>query len=210
MAHELNIGTINGKSVTEILDEMVEKKIGIAGGASSGTTITFDPSTATVGQEFQYGGTLWIVVHKDSTRIYAASKYILATMPFDSDVYNTTGTKVESASVYYAQADIKQFARSCASMFSDAEKALLVANPSTGDLVSLMSYNELNGGFSYFNSASRRICYSQDSSDAQVYWTRTAYSSSRVWLVSNSGSFDSHNGGPTASYGFRPEIVFAL
>lgn len=209
MAHELNIGTINGRTVTSILDEMVEKKIGISGG-SAGGTITFDPATASVGNEFTFGGTLWIVVHKDATRLYAASKYILATMPFDTDKYDAAGTKIELASVYYAQSDLKQFARSCADMFSDAEKALLVAHPTTGDLVSAMTYNELNGGHSYFNSNSRRICYSQDSSDAQNYWTSTvhSFSSGVVWFVNTDGSFPGND--PKHSYGFRPEIVFSL
>ena len=80
MGSELNIGTINGLTVDQILDKMVEKKIGIAGGGSVGPGsggLTFDPHTITVGTRVnQFGGTSWIVVHKTATRLYLASEHI--------------------------------------------------------------------------------------------------------------------------------------
>ena len=194
MSHELNIGTINGMSVESILDMMVDKKIGIAG--ASGSTIEIDPPSVSVGDTFTFGGTSWVVAHKTSTRMYAASQYILSSMQFSDD--NTTA---------YAGSLVKAYARDMADIFSDAEKALLVAHPETGDLVSLMSRSELNGGFSYFNSASRRICYEQGTSTA-TYWTRTAYSSSYVWHVNRDGNLGSSS--PGSTYGFRPCIVFSL
>ena len=108
----------------------------------------------------------------------------------------------------YAGSLVKAYARDIADIFSDAEKALLVAHPETGDLVSLMSHSELSGGFSYFNSNSRRICYDQGTSTATFYWTRTASSSSGVWGVSDDGSL--YGNYPSDTYGFRPCIVFPL
>ena len=195
LAHELNIGTINGMSVESILDMMVDKKIGIAG--ASGSTIEIDPPSVSVGNTFTFGGTSWVVAHKTSTRMYAASQYILSSMQFSDD--NT---------IVYAGSLVKAYARDMADIFSDAEKALLVAHPETGDLVSLMSQSELNGGFSYFNSDSRRICYDQGTSNATFYWTRTTYSSSSVWSVDGAGSLGPYS--PSYACGFRPCIVFPL
>lgn len=206
-----NISKISGLTAEEILDKMVEKKIGISSGGAGGGSVNIDPTSIAVGNEFTFGGTLWVAVHKTANRLYAASKYILATMQFDYAKYDSTGKSIWSPSVYYASAYIKEYARQCASMFSDAEKAMLVAYPYTGDLVSPMSYTDLNGGFSYFNSNSRRICYDQQSGTAEFYWTSTAHSSSYVYYVDDEGYLSSSSDlGPSYAGGFRPCITFAL
>lgn len=195
MGSEMNIGTINGLTVDQILDKMVEKKIGIAGGAGPGSGgLVFDPHTITVGTRVnQFGGTSWIVAHKTATRLYLASEHI-----FTSDVHFGDST-------VYVGSNLQLHAREFNDIFSDYEKSWMVANPDNGDLIGPMSYNQLNGGFSYFNSDSRRAC------DNQVYWTSSPFSNgSGVWYVVGNGSFSDFNGNPGVSYGFRPFVCLSL
>lgn len=195
MGSEINIGMINGLTVDQILDKMVEKKIGIAGGAGPGSGgLTFDPHTITVGTRVnQFGGTSWIVVHKTATRLYLASEHIF-----------TTAVKFGDSTAYLGS-NLQLHAREFNDIFSDYEKSWLVANPDNGDLIGPMSHNQLNGEFSYFNSNSRRAC------DNQVYWTSSPYSSGLVWYVRADGSLNGSNGGaPSYSYGFRPFVCLSL
>ena len=192
MGSEMNIGTINGLTVDQILDKMVEKKIGIAGGAGPGSGgLTFDPHTITVGTRVnQFGGTSWIVVHKTTTRLYLASEHIF-----------TPGVAFGDSNAYLGS-NLQLHAREFNDIFSDYEKSWLVANPDNGDLIGPMSRNQLNGGFSYFNSDSKRVC---DNS----YWTSTpSNSNNRVWLVGLDGSL--YDTGPDRIYGFRPFVCLSL
>ena len=194
MGSEMNIGTINGLTVEQILDKMVEKKIGIAGGGSTGPGsggLTFDPTTITVGTRVnQFGGTSWIVVHKTTTRLYLASEHIF------------TPTIKFGTSTAYLGSTLQSHAREFNDIFSDYEKSWMVANPDNGDLIGPMSYDQLNGGFSYFNSDSKRIC------DNAVYWTSSPNGSSNVWRVNADGSL--HNYNPSNTYGFRPFVCLSL
>lgn len=196
MGSEMNIGTINGLTVDQILDKMVEKKIGIAGGAGPGSGgLTFDPHTITVGTRVnQFGGTSWIVVHKTTTRLYLASEHL-----FTPEVRFGDSTA-------YLGSNLQLHAKEFNDIFSVYEKSWLVANPNNGDLIGPMSYNQLNGEFSYFNSNfngnSRRAC------DNKWYWTSSPHSSSGVWGVSNGGSFDNYS--QSSSGGFRPFVCLSL
>lgn len=192
MGSELNIGTINGLTVDQILDKMVEKKIGIAGAGGPGSGgLTFDPHTITVGTRVdQFGGTSWIVVHKTATRLYLASEHIF-----------TPAVKFGDSNVYLGS-NLQLHAREFNDIFSDYEKSWMVANPDNGDLIGPMSYNQVNGGFSYFNSNSRRAC------DSTWYWTSSPGSSGSVWLVDTDGSLDTYN--PSGAGGFRPFVCLSL
>ena len=191
MGSELNIGTINGLTVDQILDKMVEKKIGIAGGAGPGSGgLTFDPHTITVGTRVdQFGGTGWIVAHKTATRLYLASEHLF-----------TRAVKFGD-STEYSGSNLQLHAREFNDIFSDYEKSWLVANPDNGDLIGPMSYDQLNSGFSYFNSASRRIC------DDMWYWTSSP-SYSGVWRVDPVGGLNGY--GPSNTGGFRPFVCLSL
>ena len=195
MGSEMNIGTINGLTVEQILDKMVEKKIGIAGGGSTGPGsggLTFDPTTITVGTRVnQFGGTSWIVVHKTTTRLYLASEHIF------------TPTIKFGTSTAYLGSTLQSHAREFNDIFSDYEKSWMVANPDNGDLIGPMSYDQLNGGFSYFNSDSKRIC------DNAVYWTSSPVNSSNIWTVYSDGILYAHYS-PSSACGFRPFVCLSL
>lgn len=191
MGSELNIGTINGLTVDQILDKMVEKKIGIAGGAGPGSGgLTFDPHKITVGTRVnQFGGTSWIVAHKTATRLYLASEHIF-----------TLAVKFGDSNAYLGS-NLQLHARGFNDIFSDYEKSWMVANPDNGDLIGPMSYKQLNGGFSYFNSDSRRAC------DNKVYWT-SSRDSGYVCCVNTDGSLYLSN--PSDARGFRPFVCLSL
>ena len=190
MNNELNIGTINGLTVENILDKMVEKGIGISGGGSSGGDLPFDPASISVGKIIPlFGGTEWRAVHKTSQYLYLATTHILGFSVFGEN--NT-----------YAQSQLKQYARQFTDIFTDYEKRHLIANPNTGDLVSPMSYEQINGGFSYFNSNSKRVC------ESQPYWTHSPFGSG-VWRVNADGNLHS-DANPSTSRGFRPFCCVSL
>lgn len=194
MGSEMNIGTINGLTVDQILDKMVEKKIGIAGGAGSPGSggLTFDPHTITVGTRVnQFGGTSWIVAHKTTTRLYLASEHIF-----------TPAVKFGDSTAYLGS-NLQLHAREFNDIFSDYEKSWMVANPDNGDLIGPMSYSQVNGGFSYFNSNDRRVC------DNIWYWTSSPNSSSYVWRVNTDGSLYNFSS-PGSSGGFRPFVCLSL
>lgn len=68
--------------------------------------------------------------------------------------------------------------------------------------------DQLNGGFAYYNSDTRRIAMYQG--QPKAYWTSTAYNTSRCYLVDsgNGGNFD--DGGITYEQGFRPHMEVNL
>ena len=64
----------------------------------------------------------------------------------------------------------------------------------------------MNGGFSYFNSDSRRKLN-------QIYWTSTEYNANYAWYVEKAGDlnyYDGFNIYKTNSFGFRPSICIDL
>ena len=167
-----------------------------AGGVGPGSGgLTFDPHTITVGTRVnQFGGTSWIAAHKTSARLYLASEHIF-----------TTAVKFGDSTAYLGS-NLQLHAREFNGIFSDYEKSRMVVNPYTGDLIGPMSYDQLNGGFSYFNSNSRRAC------DNQRYWTSSHYSGSRVWIVNADGSLSDSVSSlyPSDSSGFRPFVCLSL
>ena len=66
------------------------------------------------------------------------------------------------------------------------------------------TYTEVNGGFSYLNSNSRRIANYNGSPTA--WWTSTPDTSDFVYVVYADGRVVSSYGYPSSTYGFRPFI----
>ena len=160
--------------------------------SAAGGGLTFDPHTITVGTRVnQFGGTSWIVAHKTIARLYLASEHIF-----------TTSVKFGDSTAYLGS-NLQLHAREFNDIFSDYEKSWMVTNPDNGDLIGPMSYNQLNGGFSYFDSNSRRVC------DSTWYWTSSPYSGNNVWGVYTDGRLLSTDY-RQASVGFRPFVCLSL
>lgn len=168
-----------------------------AGGVGPGSGgLTFDPHTITVGTRVnQFGGTSWIVVHKTTTRLYLASEHLF-----------TRAVKFDSSTADYVGSNLQLHARGFNNIFSDYEKSWMIANPDNGDLIGPMSYDQLNGGFSYFNSDYRRAY------DSTRYWTNSAYANNIVWYVDTDGSLYNNYriGDPSEYLGFRPFVCLSL
>ena len=79
----------------------------------------------------------------------------------------------------------------------------MVANPDNGDVSGPMTYKQLNGGFSYFNSNSRRAC------DNTWYWTSSTNGLDYVWSVDSDGSLGKFSR-PNYIGGFRPFVCLSL
>ena len=66
------------------------------------------------------------------------------------------------------------------------------------------SYDQLNGGFSYFSGDYYRQC------DYMHYWTSSAGDSSCVWNVGSAGDLRSDGLHPANTFGFRPFVALQL
>ena len=199
MNHELNIGTINGLSVEQILDMMVAKGIGMgSGGAIVPEIPGFNPGEAEVGTTiFSLAGITWRVVHITDTAAYAIATEIISKVSYGQvDTYIESNLRTECAHIEL--------------QLSESEKAALLKDESTqNDYVFVPSYAQMNGGFSYFTSDSRRIAYYND--EQQGYWlsTRSTYS---AYSVGMNGTISDHIAGLdlTSMCGFRPCVAVNL
>ena len=80
-----------------------------------------------------------------------------------------------------------------------------------GGKVFIPGYDQLNGGFSYFTSASNRIC--NYNGIPQHYWTSSPYSFDPdcVWVIDGNGYFNPIGySSPTSAFGFRPFVALRL
>ena len=80
----------------------------------------------------------------------------------------------------------------------------VIAAGNTNGYVFVATKDQMNGGFSYFNSNSRRNL-------GDIYWTSTEYNLDAAWSVGLDGSLDIDNvHDKPASFGFRPSVALDL
>ncbi len=186
-------GTYSGScsgSIGSVVDRSVAMSYKI-----DGNPIAWNRSVPSVGSEMTIGSYTYIICHVDSDTVYAITKNLQGTTSFSSN-----GSTAYSGSILVSKctdwynnkvpSDIKSYG-----FF----KAVSVNGVTAQCFVP--SYEQFNGGFSYFNSNNRRVC------DDSWYWTSSASSSSRVWYVNNDGSF--YGSRPSDTYGFRPCLAIA-
>ena len=196
MAHELNIGTINGKTMEQIIDylteQFVENKIGNVGKYDGVIT-----GEIALGKYVDMGGYTWLVTHidEDAKEFYLTLNTVTETTQFGSNNI-------------YAGSTI---AGKCSSFMGTMPANVInllkmkTVNGVTAK-VFIASYEQMNSGFALFNSNENRIAYDETGA-AQTYWTSSPNSGS-VWRVYSNGSLLNNN--PTSSYGFRPSVCLAL
>ena len=195
MNNELNIGTINGLTVENILDKMVEKGIGMYPGATGSSQID---GKLIVGETVQFDGMYWIVCHTD----YVNKKAYLACTVI---VQNT----VFGPSKAYSSSTLRNVAKSFENSMSEGAKSRMIDTTVEGvtSKIFVASYRQIGGDFSYFNSDVRRVCQYDGSN--QLYWTSSSSNSGIVWYVDTSGNFD-NNSSLSSSYGFRPFCCISI
>ena len=146
-----------------------------------------DKSQLTLGNNISWAGHDWIVSHVTSTAAYLTLKGLSG---------KSTWTNLQSACTSFA------------SKFTAEQKACLksVRAGNTHGIVFVATYEQMNGGFSYFNSIGRRYLN-------EAYWTSTKSGSNHAWYVDSYGNLNVDNYGyDTQSflYGFRPSVCVDL
>ena len=155
--------------------------IGIGGGGTTNPELP-DKGSLTLGNTVTFAGMQWIVSHVTST-----------------EAYLTLNDLTGSSTWGYLQNVCTIFANS----LSEAQKACLksVTAGNTNGIVFVATKDQMDGGFSYFNSNSRRTANNW-------YWTSTAYNSNNAWYVNTDGS---SSGGIKSDFGgFRPSVCIDL
>ena len=153
--------------------------------------------TPTVGNTISIGSKQYIIAHVDSNTVYVVLRYWEENTVFDSG--NSTD---------YVGSDI---ATKCASWYTTnvpelwrTNACMSVSTEGVSAPCFIPTYNQVNGGWAYFNSDERRI-FKSSSGTAQYWWTSTERSSSYVWGVYTGGNLGYST--PTSSTGFRPALA---
>ena len=186
-------GTYSGScsgSIGSVVDRSVAMSYKL-----DGNPIAWNRSVPSVGSEMTIGSYTYIICHVDSDTVYAITKNLQGSTQF-----NSNGSTAYSGSM---------LASKCTSWYnnnvpSDLKSYGFFKSVTVNGVTAqcfVPSYDQFNGGFSYFNSNERRVC------DDNWYWTSSAGSSSRVWYVSYGGSFS--NSDPGNAGGFRPCLAIA-
>ena len=150
-----------------------------------------------LGNYVYFKGYEWLVCHEiPSTRTrYLITKDIIKTVH-----WNTTDT----TSGGYASSNIKKECDRFANILG-VDSLDYVIDTGVGK-VFIPTKEQMtgeSGGFSYFDSDSKRIANYNGS--ASIYWTATPYNSSIVWRVYSGGGINTYRA--SGSYGFRPCIA---
>ena len=149
----------------------------------------------TVGSTITFKGKKWIVAHKSGNNIYVSNSVIESDTTFG--INNTyLGSKLASA--------VTAFQNNLS--LTPAEQ-ILIPNTTVNGVtakVFVASYEQMNGGWSYFNSNARRICKYRGST--YTYWTSSPDDAINVWVVTEKGVLTSFYGTDRAANGLRPSI----
>ena len=162
--------------------------IGIGGGGTPEEPVTNpnwpDKSQLTLGNNISWAGHDWIVSHVTSTAAYLTLSGVSG---------NSTWTNLQNACMAFAN------------KFTEAQKTCLksVTAGNTSGKVFVATYEQMDGGFSYFNSDSRR-------KTSDWYWTSTKNGSSNAYYVNTDGSLYNYGVSQSYSHGFRPSVCIDL
>ncbi len=156
--------------------------IPLSGSLAVGNTVTFDNKS-------------FLVVHNNGNQWYLANPVIV-----ENTIFGSNNTYSGST-----------LASKCANWLSNfSANAQTFMNNITVNGVSakvfIPSYEQVNGGFSYYNSNTNRLC--QYNGTTTTWWTSSPYSGGYVYRVYTVGSIT--YGDPSASFGFRPHICIQV
>ena len=141
-----------------------------------------DQSQLTLGNTISWANKQWIVSHVTSTEVYLTLKSLSG---------ESTWSNLEFTCTKFANL-LTEAQRKCL-------KIVRVGN--TYGKVFVATKDQMDGGFSYFNSDSRR-------SVGDIYWTSTGHYGLSAWYVNTDGS---SSGGIKSDFGgFRPSVCIDL
>lgn len=141
-----------------------------------------DKSQLTLGNNISWAGHDWIVSHVTSTAAYLT---------------------LSGLSGEYTWYNLQRACNTFANQLTEDQRACLksITAGNTSGKVFVATRDQMDGGFSYFNSNSRR-------SVGSIYWTSTESASGSAWYVRSGGSFDPYE--KSISFGFRPSVCVDL
>ena len=178
------------------IDEL-EKKIAIG---NAGLT------TPILGARIRIGGFDYVIVHIDTSIVYA----IIEVCPMLTQFGSTTtyaGSTIANLCTTWYNSYVPAALRNAGVFVSVTTEG--VSSPCF-----IPTYNQMNGGFSYFTDNNHRVASAfvnagyETNYNGYFYWTASANSSGGVWRVDLGGGLDS-GGGPSSAYGFRPCLAIA-
>ena len=143
-----------------------------------------DMSSLTVGNTVMFADREWVVSHRTSTEAYLTLKNLSS---------ESTWRNLQNACINFAD------------QLTEDQKACLksVTAGNTSGKVFVATYEQMNGGFSYFNSDSRRALN-------EVYWTSTGIGPIYAQYVRIQGSLYAGDVSQTTSIGFRPSVCIDM
>ena len=143
-----------------------------------------DMSSLTIGNTVMFADKEWIVSHETVDSFYLTLKGVLGN------------------STWY---DLQENCTNFENSLSEAQRRCLksVTAGNTSGKVFVATKEQMNGGFSYFDSDSR--CSVKD-----VYWTSTEKTSRNAWGVDSDGSLGKYSYDKSNSIGFRPSIAISI
>ena len=180
--------TQGGTGVTSM--DGLKTALGI-GGSTQG--MSYYLKSLTVGKVVWFNYDHWRVVHIANGLYYLIIDEITQTTQFG----NNTAYKGST------------IATKCATYQNDmADDSLALCQNVTVNGVTakvfIPSYEQMNGGFSYFNNASNRVAFMGD--NITWYWTSSPHDGSYVWYVNTGGGLHG-NRDPSSAGGFRPCVA---
>lgn len=162
-------------------------------GLSSGG-IELIPAIA-LGSNVRWANHEWIVVHQEGSTVYLALTTIYEKCQFGSNNTYAGSNLAARAMAFQNSLPADIVAKAVNTTVNGVTSKIFVA-----------SYEQMNGGFSWFNSNERRICKYNGTAD--WYWTSSPGSSSDVYFVSSDGGINYRN--PTNTIGFRPFVAIKV
>lgn len=181
----------DAQTVKKISLEELKKYSGGSGGSEEPEEPVTNPnwpdkSQLTLGNTITWANQQWIVSHVTSTEAYLTLSGVSG---------NSTWTNLQNACMAFAN------------RFTEAQKTCLksITAGNTSGIVFVATKDQMNGGFSYFNSNNRRALN-------EIYWTSTENGSYTAWSVYTDGGFYKSSGdySQSRSLGFRPSVCIDL
>lgn len=178
------------------IDEL-EKKIAIG---NAGLT------TPILGARIRIGGFDYVIVHIDTSIVYAIIEVCPMETQFGSNTTYAGSTIANLCTTWYNN--------NVPAALRNAGVFVSVTTEGVSSPCFIPTYNQMNGGFSYFTDNNHRDAsafvnagFGSGNHNGYHYWTSTANSSSRVWRVASGGNLDYDFS--SRAYGFRPCLAIA-
>lgn len=193
-----NIATISGLTMEQILDKMVEKKIGIDLGSSGESGSSIVEGRLFPGEKVKFDGMYWVVAHCDYIKkvAYLSSEIILSMTQFGSNTTYKGSTLANLTAQFEASMSPAALNHAVNTTVNGVTSKLFIP-----------SKEQYESEFSYFKTQTNRVCKDAEGT-AQWYWTSSPYSSSSVWCVNTDGILDRTSCSNTG--GFRPCVAISL